>query len=90
LVTTFVFSAAGDLLETRGAEAMSPGNRLRGFLRFLHTGEVYGIPGQTVAGLASVAATVLVYTGLSLAIRRMARSLGRRSPSTARHQTPSR
>jgi len=40
-------------------------------LRFGHTGEVFGLAGQTVAGLASLGALVLGYTGLSLAIRRL-------------------
>ena len=39
-------------------------------LRFAHTGEVLGLPGQTIAGIASAGAVVLVYTGLALALRR--------------------
>jgi uncharacterized iron-regulated membrane protein len=49
----------------------TPGQRLRSYLRFLHTGEYYGLPGQTVAGLASLAGVVLVWTGIALAFRRM-------------------
>jgi uncharacterized iron-regulated membrane protein len=41
-------------------------------LRFLHTGEALGLPGQAVAGIASLGATLLVFTGLSLALRRFA------------------
>lgn len=55
------------------AVASSSGQKARRFLRFLHTGEIYGAIGQTVAGLASLAAVVLVYTGLSLAVRRLGR-----------------
>ena len=51
----------------------SAGQKARRFLRFLHTGEVYGLIGQTLAGLASLASVVLVYTGISLAFRRLAR-----------------
>lgn len=51
----------------------SPGQKARRFLRFVHTGEVYGLIGQTIAGLASLASVVLVYTGISLALRRLAR-----------------
>jgi hypothetical protein len=40
-------------------------------LRFGHTGEVFGLAGQTIAGLASLGALALGYTGLSLAIRRL-------------------
>jgi uncharacterized iron-regulated membrane protein len=39
-------------------------------LRFAHTGEYWGLPGQTIAGLASAVACVLVWTGLALAWRR--------------------
>lgn len=46
------------------------GRKLRSFLRFAHTGEVGGIPGQTIAGLVSAGGAVLVWTGLALAWRR--------------------
>jgi uncharacterized iron-regulated membrane protein len=51
-------------------ESLSQGRRLRTWLRFAHTGEVYGLAGQTVAGLVSLGAGVLMYTGLALAFRR--------------------
>jgi hypothetical protein len=41
------------------------------WLRFAHTGEVYGIAGQTIAGGVSGGAVVLVWTGLALALRRL-------------------
>ena len=53
----------------------SPGSRARSTIRFLHTGEVLGLAGQTVAGLASLAACFLVWTGLALAWRRLIRPL---------------
>jgi uncharacterized iron-regulated membrane protein len=40
-------------------------------VRFLHTGEIFGWLGQTLAGVASLIAAVLVWTGLSLAFRRL-------------------
>jgi uncharacterized iron-regulated membrane protein len=49
---------------------LSPGRRIRNVMRFAHTGEVFGIPGQTVAGLVSAGGVVLVWTGLALALRR--------------------
>ena len=55
------------------ASAASPAQKARRYLRFVHTGEIYGLIGQTLAGLASLASVVLVYTGVSLAIRRLAR-----------------
>lgn len=48
----------------------SPGRRLRSLMRFAHTGEVLGVAGQTIAGLVSAGAVVMVWTGLSLTWRR--------------------
>jgi uncharacterized iron-regulated membrane protein len=53
----------------------SLGQRLRAFVRFGHTGEYGGLPGQAIAALASFAACALVYTELSLSIRRLAARL---------------
>ena len=39
-------------------------------MRFGHTGEVFGVPGQILAGLASAGGCVLVWTGFALAWRR--------------------
>ena len=55
------------------------GRRLRLWLRFAHTGEYYGAVGQTVAGIASAGAALLVWTGLSLALRRFSRWRERRT-----------
>ncbi|MBS1819769.1 MAG: PepSY domain-containing protein [Acidobacteria bacterium] len=54
---------------------ISTGQRWRGWARFAHTGELGGLAGQVVAGLASAGATLLVYTGFSLAIRRLTRRI---------------
>ena len=51
-------------------EAMSPGRRARSISRFLHTGEVLGLTGQTIAGIVSLGGVVLVWTGLALTWRR--------------------
>lgn len=40
------------------------------WIRWLHTGEAFGFIGQTIAGIASLAACFLVYTGWSLSWRR--------------------
>ncbi len=53
----------------------TPGQQARFIIRFLHTGEVLGVVGQTIAGLASLAACFLVWTGLALAWRRLIRPL---------------
>ncbi len=59
--------------------AQSAGQRARSWFRFVHTGEQYGFIGQTIAGLASLAACFLVYTGLALAWRRLIVPLYRRA-----------
>ena len=53
----------------------TPGQQARFVIRFLHTGEVLGVVGQTLAGLASLAACFLVWTGLALAWRRLIRPM---------------
>ena len=50
--------------------SQSAGRRARTWLRFAHTGEVYGLAGQTVAGLVTAGGAVLVFTGIALALRR--------------------
>jgi uncharacterized iron-regulated membrane protein len=65
-----------------GVSTQSPAQRARTWLRFVHTGEQYGITGQTLALLASLAACFLVYTGLALAWRRLIRPLLRSRSST--------
>jgi uncharacterized iron-regulated membrane protein len=62
----------------QGGAAQSAGQTARVWFRFVHTGEQYGVVGQTVAGIASLAACLLVYTGLALAWRRLIRPLFRR------------
>lgn len=53
--------------------------------RFLHTGELFGVPGQTVAGLASIGCALLAWTGLALAWRRLVSApLRRRRAGQAR------
>lgn len=56
--------------------------------RFAHTGEVAGVVGQTVAGLASLGGAFLVWTGISLALRRLRAWLGRRSGATVQSLDP--
>lgn len=61
---------SGEVEKFETYNQLSPGRRLRSWLRFAHTGEVFGIVGQTVAGIVSLGAIVLVWTGLSLSWRR--------------------
>ena len=63
-------------LDRRSAEVLrwepfasyNAGRRMRSWFRFLHTGEAAGLAGQTVAGIASSGAAVLVWSGLWLAL----------------------
>jgi uncharacterized iron-regulated membrane protein len=61
---------AAEIVKWEPFESLSQGRRLRTWLRFAHTGEVYGLVGQTIAGLLSFGGAVLMYTGLALAFRR--------------------
>jgi uncharacterized iron-regulated membrane protein len=54
--------------ETYGS--YSRGRQWRVWMRFAHTGEVYGLAGQFIATLASLGGVFLVCTGISLALRR--------------------
>ena len=60
-----------ELVKWEPFSSLSTGRRLRSYLRFGHTGEVAGLVGQTIAGLASLGGAVLVCTGLALAVRRL-------------------
>ena len=65
--------ASGELIKVGGAAHRSKGMQARIFIRFLHTGESFGLLGQTIAGLVSLGTCFLVYTGLALAYRRLVR-----------------
>lgn len=62
--------ATGDFVRTEGYDAMDSGMRARMWMRFVHTGEYYGVAGQTAAGIASAAGVLLVWTGYALTYRR--------------------
>jgi uncharacterized iron-regulated membrane protein len=61
----------GAVLMWEPFESQSPARQARMWLRFAHTGEVYGMPGQTIAGIVRGRAAVLVWTGLTLVLRRL-------------------
>jgi uncharacterized iron-regulated membrane protein len=67
---------------------LSLGRRIRNTMRFAHTGEVFGIPGQTVAGIVSAGGAVLVWTGLALAWRRFRSWLSRRASRSDDSRVP--
>jgi uncharacterized iron-regulated membrane protein len=67
-------------------DSLTPGRRLRSVSRFLHTGEVFGTPGQTIAAIASFGAVFLVWTGTALAVRRSWASVRRRRREDLREE----
>jgi uncharacterized iron-regulated membrane protein len=70
--------STGDIAGTRTFADQPEATRLRGIARFLHTGEVLGFWGQTIAGLASFAALFGVWTGFALSYRRLVQPLLRK------------
>ncbi len=69
---------SADLVKWEPFSANNAGRRLRSWIRFSHTGEAGGIPGETIAATASLGACFLVWTGISLALRRLWGAIGRR------------
>ncbi|MGQ9426565.1 PepSY-associated TM helix domain-containing protein [Gilvimarinus sp. F26214L] len=80
-------SETGELVEMIPFSSQTAGRQARSWVRFLHTGEALGIVGQTIAGLASFAGVIMVWTGLALALRRLARY---RRRAAARRSTQAR
>jgi len=64
-------AVTADVVKWEPFAGQNMGRRLRAWMRPLHTGEAGGLTGQTIAFLASAGGTVLVWTGVSLAWRRL-------------------
>ena len=60
-----------DVVQWQPYAGQNLGQRARGWMRFGHTGELGGLPGQIVAGFGCLGGMFLVYTGLALACRRL-------------------
>jgi uncharacterized iron-regulated membrane protein len=74
---------SGRVVSYEDFSTLSTGRQIRNVMRFAHTGEVLGIPGQTIAGLVSFGGVVLLWTGIALALRRLSSWRGRRRGRTA-------
>ncbi|MEP4891279.1 MAG: PepSY-associated TM helix domain-containing protein [Aliiglaciecola sp.] len=61
----------GDVSKVLRKDDWSLGGQAWGTARFLHTGEYFGFIGQTIAGIASLLACILVYTGIMLGWKRL-------------------
>lgn len=68
--TVTVDLATSNIVKSEGLSDLGSGRQARTWIRWLHTGEAGGIPGQTIAGLAAMASAVLVWTGFALSYRR--------------------
>lgn len=68
---------SGEVLYHRPFSERPAGSQARTIIRYLHTGEVLGFWGQTIAGLVSLTSLLMVWTGLALAWRRLIRPLFR-------------
>lgn len=60
----------GEVIKWETYGEQSSGRQLRSWVRFTHTGETFGFIGQLLACLACIGGAFLVWTGISLAIRR--------------------
>ena len=66
-LTLTVDATTDAIVRVESFDDLTRGRQWRSMLRFAHTGEVGGLTGQTMAGVASAAGCVLVYTGFALA-----------------------
>ncbi|EDY85214.1 hypothetical protein VDG1235_4849 [Verrucomicrobiia bacterium DG1235] len=60
----------GEVLKFTLFEERSVGLQSRVWIRFLHTGEAFGLIGKIIATLATAASLILIYTGFALSWRR--------------------
>ena len=68
---TLTVSRSGEPTKWQPFDSLSTGRQTRNIMRFTHTGEVLGFWGQTIAGIVSLGAVALVFTGLLLSLRRL-------------------
>jgi uncharacterized iron-regulated membrane protein len=80
LTVTLSPGTTGAIVRWEPYQGTSLGQKVRGWMRFAHTGELGGIPGEAIAGLASAGGAFLVWTGCALALRRLVAWRVRRRP----------
>jgi uncharacterized iron-regulated membrane protein len=76
-------SGGTEIVEHERFAAQSLGRRARGWMRWIHTGEAGGIPGQLIAAVACAAALILGWTGFALSLRRLLAFRARRAAAVA-------
>lgn len=74
----FFDAATGQPTRMTNFASLSTSRRIRGWTRFGHTGEIFGLTGQAIATFVSFVGALLVYTGLALAWRRLLAFVRRR------------
>jgi uncharacterized iron-regulated membrane protein len=79
--TLVLDAATGSVTSWEPFSSQSPARQARSWVRFLHTGEAFGLVGQTIAGIVSATTVLMVWTGLALAWRRLVSPLLRRRRS---------
>lgn len=72
-------SETGEVVEWKPYRGLNSAQKLRSWIRFTHTGESFGFIGQIIAFLGCVSGIFLVYTGISLSVRRFSRWINRRN-----------
>lgn len=68
--------ASGEVVSWEPFSTHNLGKQLRFWARWVHTGEAGGWIGQTLAGLAALAAAILVWTGFAMSWQRFRRRKG--------------
>jgi uncharacterized iron-regulated membrane protein len=81
--TATVDRKTGEIATIERFSDQNLGRRTRSWMRYIHTGEYYGFIGQTIAGLASFAGVMLVWTGFALSLHRVFAWLKRRNRQTS-------
>jgi uncharacterized iron-regulated membrane protein len=72
----------GEIAKWEDYGEQNAGRQLRSWVRFTHTGETGGIVGQIIGFLACIGGSFLVWTGISLALRRFGNWRGRNNRSS--------
>jgi len=70
LRTQLIFDSKTGDVRQETFSSYNSGRRLRTWARFSHTGEAGGIIGETIAAIAAAGASLLVFTGVTLSIKR--------------------
>lgn len=70
---------SGSIPKWEPYEQRNAGQQMRSWFRFTHTGESFGLIGQFVGFIACIGGAFLVFTGLSLAVRRLSHWKRRRA-----------